>query len=227
MRITKEYESVSYLDYCMNILRGAERADTKDITKEIPVIYMCLGLIISFIVGRTMFDDRGYSVLVHGRSRSAWIMCKSLCVLVNIFIVYMLVIIVSLCFGDKENTINAEICRRFFRTDKCALNCEEAALAAAVFLLIPLLSSLAVAQIQIVVSLCLGSMPGYISAIIVYVLSVFEVNSVFIANGCMVQRSIYFMDAGVPPLASALAALIVITASFIVQLRLVAVRDWL
>lgn len=226
-RITEGYESVSYLDYCMNMLHGFERIDDKDISKDFPVIYMCLGLIISFITGRTMFDDRGYSVLVHGKSRPAWIACKVLSVLVNTGILYILVIILSLCFGDKENTLNAEICSRFFKTDRCALNCEDTALVIAVFLLIPLMSSLAVAQIQIVVSLCLGSMPGYIAAIIIYVLSVFEVNPVFIANGCMVQRSIYFMEGGIAPWSSVLAAAAVIFGALILQIRLISVKDWI
>lgn len=226
---TEQLGGAGYQEYLLNIVRGMEKIPEDTMSRRmlnIPVAYIGMAIFISYITGRYIFNDSVYTVLVKGRSRIAWMVSKSLTTGVQIALVYIMALGVSLLFGGTEAGIEISRCTKAMKIENVLPQALEPPLFFVLTLLVPAVTAYAIAQLQIAVSLIFNNITGFITAMIIYFGSVFEYNLLMLGNGCMVQRSHYFMDNGISVKMILLLDASVILAAMAVQIFTAQKKDW-
>lgn len=218
-----------YQEYLLNIVRGMEKLPEDDkarIQINIPAAYIGMAIFISYITGRYIFNDSAYMVLVKGRSRTAWIISKSLTTGVQIGLVYIMALVVSLLFGGTGAGVEISRCMRLMKMENVLSQALEQPLFFVLTLVVPSVTAYAIAQIQIAVSLIFNNIAGFVTAMIIYLGSVFEYNILMLGNGCMVQRSQYFANEGFGVNMILLIDVVVILAAMGLQIFIAKKKDW-
>lgn len=226
---TEQFKEAGYQEYMLNIVRGMEKISEDSVARgqiNIPVAYIGIAVFISYITGRYIFKDNVYTVLIRGQSRTAWIVSKSLTTGVQIVLVYIIALAVSLLFGGTEAGVEISRCKGFMKIENVRPEALEQPLFLVLTLVVPAVTAYAIAQLQIAVALIFGNITGFITAIIIYFGSVFEYNILMLGNGCMVQRSLYFMDNGLSVKIILLLDVFVILAAMAVQIFTARKKDW-
>ena len=225
----EQFETPEYQEYMLNLVRGMEKLPEDSMQRrqpEIPLAYMGIAICISYITGRYIFSDSAYTVLVQGQSRTAWIVSKSLTTGVEIVLVYGLALAVSLLFGGIGNGVELSRCEKWMKLDNVQTEAFSQPLFLILTLIVPSVTAYAIAQLQIAVSLLFNDIAGFITAIIIYFGSVFEYNLFMLGNGCMVQRSRYFMAEGLSVVNILLLDAAVIIGAIAVQVVTAQKKDW-
>lgn len=99
-------------------------------------------------------------------------------------------------FGKRKITFNSELFEKYFGTDYFIQNNENKFLYILVFFAAPIIASFAISMVQTVFSLAVKNMAGFIISMIIYIISIFDINIFLPGNGCMAQRSSLFMENG-------------------------------
>lgn len=245
----EQFGAVGYQEYLLNLVRGMEKipeySSPKGSSSEnsalgnsvsgnsvpqrqinLPLAYVGIAICISYITGRYIFNNSAYTVLVQGRSRTAWIVSKSLTTGVEIALVYGMMLVVSLLFGGAGGDVEISRCAKLMKIDSVQPQALEQPLFLVLTLLVPAVTAYAIAQLQIAVSLIFNNVAGFITAILIYFGSVFEYNLLMLGNGCMVQRSLYFMDNGLSVKMILLLDMVVIIAAIAAQIAAARKKDW-
>lgn len=218
-----------YQEYLLNIVRGMEKLTDDSMSQRqinIPVVYIGMAIFISYITGRYIYSDSVYTVLVKGRSRTAWIISKSLMTGVQIALLYIMALAVSLLFGGTGSGVEISRCTSLMKMEYVLPAALEQPLFLVLTLVVPMVTAYAIAQIQITVSLIFNNIAGFVTAMIIYFGSVFEYNLLMLGNGCMVQRSRYFMDNGFSVEMILLFDAVVIVAAMALQIFTAQKKDW-
>lgn len=218
-----------YQEYMLNMVRGMEKLPEDDKARihiDIPVAYIGMAIFISYIAGRYIFNDSAYTVLVKGRSRTAWIISKSITMGVQIGLVYIMALVVSLLFGGTGAGVEIARCTRLMKMENVLPQALEQPLFFVLTLVVPAVTAYAIAQIQIAVSLIFNNIAGFLTSMVIYLGSVFEYNILMIGNGCMVQRSRYFADGGFSIKMTLLIDIAVILAAMALQIFIAQKKDW-
>ncbi len=221
--------SGSITEHMLNFQKGMEilRAEEKKISFEFPVVYLGLAIAFSFMTGNNLTGDGGYTILVRGRSKKAWVFTKLMVNLINIIFVYCMMLVIGVVLGRKEFTINQDICKRFMRIEMCTLDTNDWKLMILVFFIVPVFCHMAISVVQAVVSEKLGNIPGVIVSISIYVLSIYDTGVIAMGNGSMAQRFKWFSDDGIEPMHTLLFGVGIIVLATMLWLNIVKKRDWL
>lgn len=226
---TEQLGEAGYQEYLLNIVRGMEKLTEDSASSRqinIPVVYIGMAIFISYITGRYIFNDSVYTVLVKGRSRTAWIISKSIVMGVQIALVYITALAVSLLFGGTGKAVEISRCISLMKMENVLPAALEQPLFLVLTLAVPMSAAYAIAQLQITVSLIFNNIAGFVTAMIIYLGSVFEYNLIMLGNGCMVQRSRYFTDNGFGIKMILLFDVVVILAAMVVQVFTVQKKDF-
>ena len=118
-----------------------------------------------------------------------------------------------------------ELFEKYFGTDYFIQNNENKFLYILVFFAAPIIASFAISMVQIVFSLAVKNMAGFIISMIIYIISIFDINIFLPGNGCMAQRSSLFMENGLSVSQVIIMDIIIIVITLIIQLKIISVKD--
>jgi len=208
-----------FLDYLMNLFRGMKKFIPDGKTQfDIPVEWMAVHLLIAFLIGNYIIDDLekcGINIITRVRSRNKWIISKIiwnvLVVLAFYLVVYIGTIISALIKTEKlQLTLTQSVCSENFELYNVDVG-QAKYLLAIIFL--PILSSLAISQMQMFLSLVVKPTIGFLIVASILILSAYSMTPYLIANLSMVQRSEIFMKDGIGILTAIFMNIIIFTIS--------------
>ena len=146
-------------------------------------------------------------------------------IFINIVFMYMTTAIICFMSGKRKITFNSELFEKYFGTDYFIQNNENKFLYILVFFAAPIIASFAISMVQIAFSLAVKNMAGFIISMIIYIISIFDINIFLPGNGCMAQRSSLFMENGLSVSQVIIMDIIIIVITLIIQLKIISVKD--
>ena len=138
---------------------------------------------------------------------------------------YMTAAIICFMSGKRKITFNSELFEKYFGTDYFVQNNENRFLYILVFFAAPIIASFAISMVQTLFSLAVKNMAGFIISMIIYIISIFDINIFLPGNGCMAQRSSLFMENGLSVSQVIIIDIIIIVITLIIQLKIISVKD--
>lgn len=193
------YKGAGIADYQLYMFRGMDKITKRELNSntkiEIPVMFIGMAVILSFMTGKFLFKNGNYTTIVRTKSRPAWILSKLICNMLAIAFVYIITAFTGWIFSNKEVTLGIQTCKSIMGIDRADLNITGFNVIL-IMVMLPCLSAIAVAQMQIMISLAVNEIAAFVVSIGIYIFSVFYKTMWLPASGCMVQRFSYFMDSG-------------------------------
>lgn len=220
-RLDKLNSMPGFLDYLMNMFHGMKQyIPTGKSQFEIPVEWMAFNLFIAFAIGSYIIEDLekcGINIITRVRSRNKWIISKilwnALAVLAFYVVVYAVNVIVALLVtGRLQLNLTESVCSRFFSMNN--LNVRQVTCLFAIITL-PILSSLAISQMQMFLSLIVKPIISFLIIASILILSAYTMSPYLIGNYSMVQRSKIFMNDGISIVMAIVVNLIIYIISII------------
>lgn len=217
------------VEYLLNFERGLEKIVVVNdkANFDTPIMYLGFALFFSLLTGNNLFGDVCYSMLVQGKSKKMWILCKNLTTALNVVFVYVCAWIVALIFGGGGRIINARRALALMKIDYINIDTSKNLTLFVVMFVAPVMASFAITQLQSVISLLAGNVAGFTATIALYAISLFDVNMFLLGNGCMVQRYSYFMEEGLNVAAIIVIYALIALIAGILQLIIFEKRDWI
>ena len=208
-----------FLDYLMNMFHGMKKFIPDGKTQfDIPVEWMAFHLMIAFFIGNYIIDDLekcGINIITRVRSRNMWIISKIiwnvLAVLAFYLVVYIGTIISALIkTGKLQLTLTQSVCSKKFELNNVDVGQAKYLL---VIIFLPILSSLAISQMQMFLSLIVKPIISFLIVASILILSAYSMTPYLIANLSMFQRSEIFMKDGIGILTAILVNIIIFAIS--------------
>ena len=226
----EDFTGGSFVDYSLFLMRGMEKFEWKnksDDKIDIPIMYIGLMILLSYLTGNYMFRNNGYHTVVCMKSRVAWLFSKIINNITNIFIVYIIALFTAWLFSDKTLGIHPVVCGRLLRIGQCSLDTQHLLPVLAVVYGLGFLGAVTIAQLQITVSLLTGNIAGFTASIAIYILSLFYAAVYVPGNSCMVQRSDIFIEGGFSPAMLAAVDIVLIAAVIVADIVIIRRKDML
>lgn len=188
-------QNLGWQDFLFFILKGSEVIDIKEKPFDFPYIFMTFYILIAFIIGDYIEKDlkkNGINYLIRMHNRTKWIASKYIWCACTVTISYMCIIIISFAFSIINNG-NILLKTQFNELLGLNMNYQN------VYLIIKLiflsyLTELAVAAIQVTISLLIDSVFSLIIVIGFWVLSVYWASPILINSYCFIQRTNIFIN---------------------------------
>jgi len=220
--LNKSIDSMpGFLDYLMNLFHGMKKFTPDGKSQfNIPVEWMAFHLLIAFSIGNYIMDDLekcGINIIIRVRSRNKWIISKIiwnvLAVLSFYIVVYIGIVILALIkTGKLQLTLNQSVCSSLFQLNNFDVGQAKCLFA---IILLPIISSLAISQMQMFLSLIIKPVISFLIVASILILSAYSMTPYFIANYSMVQRSEIFMKDGIGILTAILVNIIIFSISIV------------
>lgn len=183
---------VSSADIILFMFAGMDKINEKDDKIDIPVMYIALAIIFTCLTYRYICSDLSNTVVPMYDNRILWLACKILSNIFLIISVYVVGIFVAFIAGKNTWTLNKRIDMELIGCDYCKADKKEFVL----LIITSVITVIVISCIQAFVSIAVNYVIGIIVSFSIYILSLFGVDYYMIANGCMIQRSKYFMEHG-------------------------------
>ncbi len=195
-----DYRGGSVTDYYMFLFGGMKEITKRDIDSnmiiDIPIMFIGIAIILSFMTGKFLFKNGSYTTITKAKSRYAWILSKVICNVIIVVSVYVITAFIGFLFSNKNMEFSLQLCKSLMGVSKISLNTTNVIEILIFMVVIPCLSAISIAQIQITISLAINEIVAFICSIAIYVFSIFYNVIWLLGNGCMVQRYSYFLDNG-------------------------------
>lgn len=183
---------VSSADIILFMFAGMDKINGKDDKIDIPVMYIALAIIFTCLTYRYICSDLSNTVVPMYDNRMLWLACKILSNIFLIISVYVVGIFVAFIAGKNTWTLNKRIDTELIGCDYCKADKKEFVL----LIITSVITVIVISCIQVFMSIAVNYVIGIIVSFSIYILSLFGMNYYMIANGCMIQRSKYFMEHG-------------------------------
>lgn len=183
---------VSSADIILFMFAGMDKINEKDDKIDIPVMYIALAIIFTCLTYRYICSDLSNTVVPMYDNRMLWLACKILSNIFLIISVYVVGIFVAFIAGKNTWTLNKRIDTELIGCDYCKADKKEFVL----LIITSVITVIVISCIQVFMSIAVNYVIGIIVSFSTYILSLFGMNYYMIANGCMIQRSKYFMEHG-------------------------------
>ena len=215
-----------YMDAYMWMFRGMEKYNPQakeafDITDS----YLVWNFLLAFIIGDYPVRElrtTGKNWLVRSESRTAWWIGKCIWNIITVFLFYIcihigIVITAFVNNASWEPSLNRDV---FVRTFKLMIDWNYADILMSKALLLPILSSLAVSQLQMLLMLILGAITGYAGVVVSSGVSAFYMTGVLPGNGMMVWRYKCITPEGIGILTPIVADMVIVILCVIVGYKI-------
>lgn len=183
---------VSSADIILFMFAGMDKINEKDDKIDIPVMYIALAIIFTCLTYRYICSDLSNTVVPMYDNRMLWLACKILSNIFLIISVYVVGIFVAFIAGKNTWTLNKRIDTELIGCDYFKADKKEFVL----LIITSVITVIVISCIQVFMSIAVNYVIGIIVSFSIYILSLFGMNYYMIANGCMIQRSKYFMEHG-------------------------------
>lgn len=183
---------VSSADIILFMFAGMDKINEKDDKIDIPVMYIALAIFFTCLTYRYICSELSNTVVPMYDNRMLWIACKILSNIFLIIFVYVVGIFVAFIAGKNTWTLNKRIDMELIGCDYCKADKKEFVL----LIITSVITVIVISCIQVFMSIAVNYVIGIIVSFSIYILSLFGMDYYMIANGCMIQRSKYFMEHG-------------------------------
>ncbi len=183
---------VSSADILFFMFAGMDNIKEEDDKVDIPIMYMALTIIFTCLTYRYICSGLSNGLVPMYENRTKWLVSKILSNISVIIFVYVIGIFVSFIAGKNTWTLNGKINTELIKCDFCKADKKDFIL----LILTSIITVILISCIQIFISIIVNYVIGIIVSFSIYILSLFGINYYMLANGCMMQRSMCFMEQG-------------------------------
>ncbi|MBQ1689236.1 MAG: hypothetical protein II073_08165 [Lachnospiraceae bacterium] len=189
---------VGFWIYWTNILGGMpEYIKTETSTFELPVSWFLFYAYLYFLIGFYPITDlynNGSHSLILSESRNKWMLSKFFWIVTMIlfyFIIFTICLMINVFFiGEKDIALSQII--TFYGLSPCIHSTE----IIINYLVLPIITTIAMAVLQFVISIIWNAIYGYMLSVIILVVSVYWMKPFLIGNYLIVLRSGMFATNG-------------------------------
>lgn len=214
-------------DYLLFLYRGAPRMSESKISNssktDIPAMYIALMILCCCITSRFMTSDICNITVYYSKTRTQWIISKLLCNFIVLFVGLIPGVIISVVYARGTFGYNQDALKNLMSIMQYNANVKDFVC----LLLLFILGAYTISVIQICISLAFSYIIGLLTALSIYVFSLFSDKMFFIGNACMIQRSSMFNDGGWNPYIYVYIMLIILLISITVTVLINSKSDYL
>lgn len=195
-----EYK-IHLMDYVLYLFRGEVAASLNaDVPYVLPTISIIEWILISFIVGNFATRElliQGENTLLRAKSRIFWWNQKCIWnIWMNIIYSVMIYVVIEMISAYRTKDVVIEF--NWLYHQDLFLNDPDKKVATAAAIFLPIIASIAMTQMQMTISLFLGSQGSFIIMLSYFVCSAYIRNPWLIGNAFMLIRIQPFSEKGIP-----------------------------
>ena len=226
----KLLRSVNSMDYFLHVFEGLKPFDMRGDEKfQLPITWFLINMILFYFTGKypysEIYNNHGANVLMRGGSRNRWFLSKWMwslvCVMVYYFVAYIFVLLfcivaqIPISFSiqpiDYQDLLVPVMDCTKFDTVK--------------LIILPIISSMAAVSIQLVISLIVNPLLGFMFMAILYITSAYYFSPLLIGNCSMFARNSIFYIGGITFRQAVIVSLIMVLLSLSIGLFVFHRRD--
>lgn len=222
--------SLNSMDYFLHVFAGLKPFNLMENDKfQLPITWFLIHMILFYFTGKypysEIYNNHGANVLMRGGSRSKWFLSKWLwslvCVVIYYFVAYIFVLLFCLV---AQIPMSFEI--QPVDYEELLLPMRDCTMLDTVKLIIlPIISSMAAVSIQLVISLILNSLLGFMFMAGLYISSAYYFTPLLIGNCSMFARNGVFYMGGITFRQAIIVSLITMLVSMLIGLFVFYRRD--
>jgi len=209
----------TFMDYLLNMLHGMKRfVASSGGDFEIPITFLGISILTAFTIGNYAVNDLsacGIQIITRSRSRTNWIISKILWNFTVVIMIYLCIIIVALILGGGGIAPTELICSKILDFSNVNANGISNGTLCMLVILLPIVTSMAVSQLQMSISLIKSPVAGFFVVITIMFLSAYITSPYLLGNYWMIQRSSIFLNGGMNMVIGFVVNVIVILVSII------------
>ena len=209
----------TFMDYLLNMLHGMKHFVASSGGEfEIPITFLGIGILTAFIIGNYAVKDLsacGIQIITRSRSRNNWIISKILWNSIVVILIYLCIVIVAYILGGGGIVPTELICSKILDFSNVNTRGISNGTLCMLTILLPLVTSMAISQLQMSISLIVSPIAGFFVAITIMFLSAYITSPYLLGNYWMIQRSSIFLNGGVNMVTGFVVDVIVILVSII------------
>lgn len=193
------HKETGYLGYLTGLFQGMPEYVKSDTSIfELPVCWLIYYAYLFFLIGFYPISDlygSGMKTLLLSGDRKKWIVSKYIwiaCTVTMYFFVLMLVLLInSLWYGNLDTS--AEAMLAVYGIDITSL---ETVQILAIWVVLPVMISIAMAFLQFTITICLNALAGYTISVVILVASAYWMHPLLFGNYLMIIRSDVVREGG-------------------------------
>lgn len=205
------------MDFYLEIFKGMrEYIPNMNEPFQFPIIYLSLNLLIAYIIGDYAGRDlrgRGKNILVRSQKRSLWWYSKciwnSMSVMIAYSVIFLMVLFFSITNGRLSFSPNSRLLSEYFGLMQ---NISQIRFISYLIIL-PLLASIALSQLQMMITIIIPSIYGYFIMAVIFMASAYYFHPFMIGNFFMLYRNALYRSDGIRFLPSVIICLVIIVVS--------------
>ena len=190
----------TFMDYLLNMLHGMKRfVASSGGDFEIPITFLGISILTAFTIGNYAVKDLsacGIQIITRRRSRTKWIISKILWNFAVVIMIYICIVIVAYMIGGGGIAPTELICSKILDFSNINVGGISNMTLCVLVILLPLVTSMAVSQLQMTISLIVSPVAGFFVAITIMFLSAYITSPYLLGNYWMIQRNSIFLNGG-------------------------------
>jgi len=190
----------TFMDYLLNMFHGMKRfVASSGGDFEIPITFLGISILTAFTIGNYTVNDLsacGIQIITRSRSRTNWIISKILWNFTAVIMIYLCIVIVAYIFGGGGIVPTELICSKILDFSNINAGGISNMTLCVLVILLPLVTSMAVSQLQMTISLIVSPVAGFFVAITIMFLSAYITSPYLLGNYWMIQRNSIFLNGG-------------------------------
>lgn len=222
--------SLNSMDYFLHIFEGLKPVEMMSDDKfQLPITWFLIHMILFYFTGKypysEIYNNHGANVLMRGGSRNKWFLSKWMwslvCVVIYYFVAYIFVLLFCLA---AQIPISFEV-QPIDYQDLLSpmINCTMPETVK--LMILPVISSMAAVSIQLVASLLVNPLLGFMFMAVLYISSAYYFTPLLIGNCSMFARNSVFCIGGIGFQQAVIVSLIMMTVSLFIGLFVFNRRD--
>lgn len=186
------HEEMGYIGYLTYLFQGMpEYIRSETSIFQLPVCWLLYYVYLFFLIGFYPISDLyscGMKSLLSSGSRKKWLLSKYLWVAFNVIAYFIILLITLYCCSVSRGHIDTgnEAMLVVFGVDMGTLTMTDIIV---VWILLPILTAITIAFIQFTICICVNSVAGYITSIVILAISVYWMKTLLPGNYLMIIRS--------------------------------------
>lgn len=222
--------STNSMDYFLNVFAGLKPFNITENDKfQLPITWFLIHMILFYFTGKypysEIYNNHGANVLMRGGSRNKWFLSKWLwsmvCVMIYYFVAYIFVLlfcmVVQIPISFEVQPIDYE--ELLSPMIECTM------LDTVELIILPIISSMAAVSIQLVISLILNPLLGFMFMASLYISSAYYFTPLLIGNCSMFARNGVFYMEGITFSQTIIVSLITMLLSMLIGIFVFYRRD--
>lgn len=217
-------ENMHSFDYLLYLFKGADIINRNLISAklDIPVMYLGMALGVSYITGRSLYSENDHIILTYSQSRNGWLNSKVAGYMICSFMIIAGVTFTGGMAGGFDMTFYSQDNSFLIQYDYNKITGVWQML---VYIGTIYITYMSVMMLQIMLSLLINRITGFICVMALYIASVFINTPAFIGNGAMLIRYNAYSEDGAGLLTYFIIDMVILIMSYIVSNIIIRHKD--